>query len=216
MASRLLSFSALVPNVLRRATRPCAGAADASLVSRVRAEDPTAFREMFDRHAPAVWRFLGDLVDDSFADEGLQECFVRAFAGMGQLREDTRLQSWLYGIARNVALEHLRARRRDRPAGARELSLDSDDAQALFPPTDEALSPETLLLGRETEALMTKALARLSDDRRAALLMRVDGGLSYEEIAQAMSWTIPKVKNEIHRARMQLRADLLAMHGGGS
>lgn len=208
MASRLLSLSSLVPNVFRRTSAPLTGdGVDASLVARVRAEDPAAFRLMFDRHAPAVWRFLRDLVDEpAFADEALQETFVRAFSAMGQLREDARLLSWLYGIARNVALEHLRARRRDRPAGLNEVPDE----------LDEGPSPEALLLGRETETLMSKALSNLSDDRRAALLMRVDHGLGYEEIAQAMGWTLPKVKNEIHRARLQLRRDLLALQGGGA
>lgn len=205
--SRMLSLSAFVPNVLRRG-QSSGDASDAALVARVRDEDPDAFRELFDRHAPAVWRFLEDLVGDKvFADEGVQETFVRAFGAISELREDARLSSWLYGIARNVALEHLRARKRDRPPGATE--LEPEDAEGAHPP-----SPELLLLGRETETLMGRALQSLSADRRAALLMRVEHGLGYEEIASAMGWTLPKVKNEIHRARLQLRAELVRFHGG--
>lgn len=216
MASRLLSISSFVPNVFRRAAgAPALGdASDASLVEQVRSEDPAAFRVMFDKHAPAVWRFLKDLVDDpSFADEGVQETFVRAFGAIGQLREDARLSSWLYGIARNVALEHLRAKRRDRPPGANELEPDASGVSLFAAAADHTQSPELLLLGRETEALMSRALSMLSDDRRAALLMRVDHGLGYDEIAQAMGWSLPKVKNEIHRARLQLRAELERFHG---
>jgi RNA polymerase sigma-70 factor (ECF subfamily) len=56
--------------------------------------------------------------------------------------------------------------------------------------------------------MLEGALADLSEDRRAALLMRIDHGLGYGEIAAAMGWTLQKVKNEIHRARLQLRASL--------
>jgi RNA polymerase sigma-70 factor (ECF subfamily) len=52
------------------------------------------------------------------------------------------------------------------------------------------------------------ALADLSTERRAALLMRIDHDLGYGEIAEAMGWTLQKVKNEIHRARLQLRVRL--------
>lgn len=203
----MLSLSAFVPNVLRRGEPSPADVAGAALVARVREEDPEAFRELFDRHAPAVWRFLEDLVGDAaFADEGVQETFVRAFGAISGLRQDERLSSWLFGIARNVALEHLRAKKRDRPPGATELEL--DEAEGANPP-----SPELLLLGREAATLMGKALATLAVDRRAALLLRVEHGLGYEEIASAMGWTLPKVKNELHRARLQLRAELLRLHG---
>lgn len=210
MASRFFALAQWIPGISLRSDT-----SDAALVGRVRVQDPAAFRTLFDRHAPAVWRFLRDLVDDGgFADEGVQETFVRAYDKIAQLREDTRVQGWLFGIARNVAMEHLRSRRRDRPSGANPLPDESDDAQLLAHQRDDALSPETLLLGRETEVLMAKALANLSDDRRAALLLRVDHGLGYEEIASAMGWTLPKVKNELHRARLQLREDLVRFHGG--
>lgn len=190
---------------------------DASLTAGVRAQDPAAFRVLFDRHAPAVWRFLRDLVDDpTFVEEGLQETFVRAYDRIHQLREDGRMAPWLLGIARNVALEHLRAKKRDRPPGHNELSADTADALAWTTPGDDAQSPELLLIGRETESLVTRALARLTDDRRAALLLRVDHGLGYEEISQVLGWTLPKVKNEIHRARLQVREALASYERGAA
>lgn len=208
--SRLFTLSALIPGV---SAKP-AGNSDAALVARVRAQDTEAFRVLFSRHAPAVWRFVRDLMDDAvFADEGVQETFLRAWNHIHLLKDDTRLLGWLLGIARNVALEQLRARRRDRPRGSRELPNDAQQTESPFPQSDDALSPELLFLGRETEHLLGHALARLSDDRRAALLLRVDHGVGYEEIAATMGWTLPKVKNEIHRARLQLREALVQLQG---
>jgi RNA polymerase sigma-70 factor (ECF subfamily) len=62
-------------------------------------------------------------------------------------------------------------------------------------------SPENDLLGRETVAVVDRALAQLSEDRRAVLIPRLDHDLSYEEIAGLMNWPVSKVKSEIFRAR---------------
>jgi RNA polymerase sigma-70 factor, ECF subfamily len=56
--------------------------------------------------------------------------------------------------------------------------------------------------------MLDGAIADLTEERRAALLMRIDHGLGYSEIASAMGWSLQKVKNEIHRARLQLRRSL--------
>jgi len=173
---------------------------DEELLSRARAGDAEAFRVIFDREAPGVRRFLGDLLrDDSAADEGTQETFVRAHQKLGTLSQSSMLQGWLIGIARMVFMEHLRRKRRDRP----QLAAENEPVQI-----DRAPSPEAALLGAEADRVLEGALEQLSADRRAALLMRLDHGLGYGDIAEAMSWPLQKVKNEIHRARLQLRARL--------
>ena len=173
---------------------------DEGLLSRARAGDPEAFRVIFDRESPGVRRFLGDLLrDDAAADEGTQETFVRAHQRLGTLSEPGKLQGWLFGIARMVFLEHLRRKRRDVPP--------ADPVEELAPP-DAGPSPEAVLLSAESDRMLDGALKGLSEDRRSALLMRIDHGLGYGEIAEAMGWSLQKVKNEIHRARLQLRSHL--------
>jgi RNA polymerase sigma-70 factor (ECF subfamily) len=168
------------------------------LLSRARAGEGEAFRLIFDREAPGVRRFLGDLLrDDAAADEGTQETFVRAHQRLSTLSEAVKLQGWLMGIARMVFMEQLRRKRRDGPR------LDDEPVQI-----DRAPTPEAALLSGEADKVLLVALADLSTERRAALLMRIDHDLGYGEIAEAMGWTLQKVKNEIHRARLQLRARL--------
>lgn len=172
---------------------------DEELLSRAQAGDSEAFRVIFDRTAPGVRRFLGDLLrDDSAADEATQETFVRAHQRLKTLSEPGKLQSWLVGIARMVFMEHLRRKRRDGP------SLPEHEPVEV----DRAPSPEAALLSGEADRMLDGALEALSTDRRAALLMRIDHGLGYDEIAAAMGWPLQKVKNEIHRARLQLRERL--------
>jgi RNA polymerase sigma-70 factor (ECF subfamily) len=180
---------------------------DRELLLRAKAGNGKAFRVIFDREAPGVRRFLGDLLrDDAAADEGTQETFVRAHLRLTTLEEPEKLQSWLFGIARMVFLEHLRRKRRDAPM--------PEDAGPMR--VDSAPTPEAALLSGEADKVLDGALADLSAERRAALLMRLDHGLAYGDIATAMGWTLQKVKNEIHRARLQLRERLASYLEGAA
>ncbi len=182
---------------------------DEDLLSRARAGDAEAFRVIFDRESPGVRRFLGDLLrDDAAADEATQETFVRAHHRLGTVEQPGRVQGWLFGIARMVFLEHLRRKRRD--------GLPPPDPEVELAQVDHAPTPEAVLLSSEADRVLDGALADLSDERRAALLMRLDHGLGYGEIAAAMNWPLQKVKNEIHRARLQLRARLAGYLGEGA
>jgi RNA polymerase sigma-70 factor (ECF subfamily) len=161
--------------------------------------DARAFRRIYDEHAPPVYRFLRDLLRDAAAaEEATQETFVRAHAGWERLERDDRVLAWLFGIARNVAYEAMRARKRVIPMQESDLP----EPENVPAPPD----PESLLMGREADALLGEALALLSEERRAALLMAIDHGLPYGEIAEVMGWSLAKVKVEIHRARLVLRA----------
>src|SRR4051812_45990251 len=92
-------------------------AIDEPLVVRARTGDSAAFRALFERHSPGVRRYMGDLLRDAAAaDDATQETFVRAYDRLLSLREPGRVQTWLFGIARNVFLEQYRARKEERRA----------------------------------------------------------------------------------------------------
>lgn len=169
---------------------------EGSLVERARAGDRAALRAVYEEHAPRIHRFLRDLLfDRSAASDATQETFARAFARLPSLREADRLVPWLFGIARLVAMEHVKARRRERGVLVCEPEL-------------EITTPEDVLLGLEAQHVVGRALAGLSANRRAALLLRIDHRLAYEDIAEMLGWTVAKAKVEIHRARRVLRERL--------
>jgi RNA polymerase sigma-70 factor (ECF subfamily) len=171
------------------------------LVVRAQAGEAAAFQALFERHVVSVRRFLRDLLRDTdAADDATQESFTRAHAQLEKLK-DFGFKPWLLGIARNVAFEARRLRVHD--------SLDGDDDEGVPDAVIPSPDPEAALLDLELEKHFNSALSTLAPKRRAALLMRLDHGLSYEEIAQAFGWSIPTVKNEIHRARLKLRSALL-------
>ena len=174
---------------------------DEALVRRAQNGESAAFKALFERHVVAVRRFLRDLLrQGDHADDATQETFARAHAQLAKLTDRDRFKPWILGIGRNVAFEAMRVRQHD--------VLDDDDDStptAVIPSPD----PERVLLDAELEKHFTEAISTLSENRRAALLMRLDHGLAYEDIAAAFGWSIPTVKNEIHRARLKLRAHLL-------
>jgi RNA polymerase sigma-70 factor, ECF subfamily len=175
-------------------------ALDGALTARASGGDAGAFREIYERHAPSVFRFLLNLLGDrAAADEATQETFVRAHGRLKMMREGDKLLPWLFGIARNVCFETRRAfARRRHDAPEEELEQRGTDAP----------NPEALLLRREADELLSRALQHVPEERRAALLLQMDHGLPYAEIASILDWSVPKVKIEIHRARLKLRAEL--------
>jgi RNA polymerase sigma-70 factor (ECF subfamily) len=163
-------------------------------------------------HAAAIHRFLCDLLGDpASAADATQETFVRAFRRLHTLEDPSRPAPWLFGIARRVSLEQRRARRRRRQVLG-EAPLEPEEER---PGCGSPRSPEDELIGREALGVLRDALDRLSEDRCAALLLRLDHGMSYEDIARLLEWSLPKVKVEIHRARQVLRAALSKYEGGG-
>jgi RNA polymerase sigma-70 factor, ECF subfamily len=174
--------------------------------------DRAALEGMYPELAPRIHRFQSDLLGDhALASDATQETFVRAFRRVGELPAGTRLAAWVFGIARHVSLELRRARGR-----VRRVLVETADGCHADVPDRAARSPEAQLLDREAVHVVARALDRLSEDRRAALLLRLDHGLSYDEIAGLMTWSLAKTKVEIFRAREVLRATLEEYRGGAS
>jgi RNA polymerase sigma-70 factor (ECF subfamily) len=179
-------------------------------------DDATTRRELavlYQRHAPRVQRFLRDVLgDEALAWDATQETFARAFGHVAILKDSEKAAPWLFGVARNVSLELRRARfRAGRVIAQENGELEHAKAKA-------GACPEQEFLGREALRVIDAALLRLSEDRRAVLLLRLDHGLAYDEIADTMGWTLAKVKVEIFRAREVLRetmAEYESNDGGG-
>ena len=178
------------------------------LVARVRAGDEEAFRLIFDRYSRPILGFIFDMVGDrSLAEDLAQETFVRAYRGLQTLREETKLSTWLFGIARNCALEQLRTRRRD--AGNVEI-----DAEPAFELHDHARTPSGQLLDKELSGVIQRALQKLDEDKRTVFTLKVLQQRSYEEIAEITGFSVGKLKTDLHRARAEMRKRIGPYLGG--
>jgi RNA polymerase sigma-70 factor (ECF subfamily) len=178
------------------------------LVARVRSGDEEAFRLIFDRYSRPVLSFIYDMVGDrSLAEDLAQETFVRAYRGLDSLREESKLSTWLFAIAKNCAREQLRTRRRD------ESNVEID-AEPAFELHDHARTPSGALLDKELSGVITAALQKLDEDKRTVFTLKVLQQRSYEEIAEITGFSVGKLKTDLHRARAEMRRRIGPYLGG--
>lgn len=169
------------------------------LIARARRGDDEAFRLIFDRYARPIISFIYDMVGRrDLAEELTQETFVRAYKNLKALRDDAKLSTWLFGIAKNVARESLRYRHRE----ADKVGIDDDRVIEL---SDGKLPPDRELLDKELNGVIRDALGALDDDKRLVFTLKVFQQRSYEEIAEITGSSIPKLKTDLHRARAEMR-----------
>jgi RNA polymerase sigma-70 factor (ECF subfamily) len=181
----------------------------ADLVARVCQGDADAFRLIFERYSRPVISFIYDMVNDrALAEELAQETFVRAFRAIHTMRAETKLSTWLFGIARNVARESLRARTRANN------HVDLAD-KSIMDLSDNKAEPVAGLLSKELNALVRRSLAALDEDKRLVFTLKVLHQCSYEEIAMITGFSLAKLKTDLHRARAEMRKRISPYAGVG-
>jgi RNA polymerase sigma-70 factor, ECF subfamily len=181
----------------------------AELVTRVCEGDAEAFRLIFERYSRPVISFIFDMVNDrGLAEELTQETFVRAFRAIHTMRAETKLSTWLFGIARNVARESLRARIR----AGNHVDLGDKSVMDL---SDKKPVPVEGLLSKELNELIRRSLAALDEDKRLVFTLKVLHQYSYEEIAMITGFSLAKLKTDLHRARAEMRKRISPYAGVG-
>ncbi len=150
----------------------------------------TDFARLYREHAADVHRFAVYLSGDPpLADDLVSEAFVRVWTARERV-ELTTVRGYLFAIVRNLFLQHLRQERRRAP-------LDERIA-------DDQPDPEVRATDRSRLQTVLAALHALPEVDRAAVLMRANGELPYEEIAAALRISVTAAKVKVHRARLRL------------
>ncbi len=169
------------------------------LIARARRGEDEAFRLIFDRYGRPIISFIYDMVGRrDLAEELAQETFVRAYKNLKALRDDSKLSTWLFGIAKNVARESLRYKHRETD----KVAIDDDRVIEL---SDGKLPPDRQLLDKELNGVIRDALGALDEDKRLVFTLKIFQQRSYEEIAEITGSSIPKLKTDLHRARAEMR-----------
>ena len=176
---------------------------EAAIVRKVLGGDANAFETLVLEYEKNVYnialRMTGNSED---AADMTQEAFIKAYNSLQSFRGDSKFSVWLYRIVSNVCLDFLRSKNR-RPTVS--LSVEDDDGEdAQLDVADESQSPELLLDRKLTRDSVRRGLDSLPPDYRQILLLREIQGLSYDEIAQALSLEVGTVKSRIYRARKRL------------
>jgi RNA polymerase sigma factor (sigma-70 family) len=166
---------------------------DDRLIAMARAGNPGAFEAIVDRYQGRLLGFCRQMLHSTEdAEDVLQEVFVNAYRAMLADEREINLRPWLYRIARNRCLNHLR-----KPTADAQESMD-------MVPTVEAASTAEKVHNREEFRQLLTDVGKLPETQRSALLLREMDAMSYEEIAQAMETSVPSVKSLLVRARISL------------
>jgi len=169
---------------------------DERLALRCLLGEPAAFDELIARWHPGVWRYARRMAgSDDAADDVAQEVWLRVVRGLPRLDEPARIRAWIFGIARRVLMDRLRARYAT-PAMA-EVELDS---------IERPLAEDDDLRSRIGE--MEAALAALPVVERDVLALFYLDELSLVEVAAVAGVPVGTVKSRLFRARQLLRASM--------
>ena len=192
-----------MPPILELANLP-----DADVVSLAQQGRESAFRELVRRYERPVFSLVFRMVRDrETAEELAQETFIKVLNNIDRYQPQFKFSSWLFKIANNIAIDHLRKRQ------IVTISMDGSPhaataAEAEATSFDVAIRQESALEEMEARELgseIEKAIAKLRPEYRSCIMLRHVEGRSYEEIAATLDLPLGTVKTYIHRARIQLR-----------
>jgi RNA polymerase sigma-70 factor, ECF subfamily len=181
---------------------------DAQLVQLARQRDGAAFRTIMQRHNRRLYRMARSVVlNDSEAEDVVQEAYVRAFINLDQFRGESSLATWLSRIVLNEALGRLRHRRPIVDLG----TIENQPPSQIIPFPTPQLDPERTMAQRQIQSLVEQAIDELPEGFRIVLVARIIEEMSVEETAELFGLRAETVKTRLHRARALLK-DALKQH----
>jgi len=181
---------------------------DQQLVERVQRGDKAAFDLLVVKYQRKIFRLLSRLIRDTAEIEDVaQEAFVKAYRALPNFRGDSAFYTWLYRIAINTAKNYLVSQGRRAPTSTQ---ADVEDAET-FDDGDhlrDLNTPDSMLVTKQVGEAVNRAIDKLPEDLRTAIVLRELEGLSYEEIAESMQCPIGTVRSRIFRAREAIALEL--------
>ena len=175
---------------------PETGAPDGEIVRAVLAGDRERYAELVERYRDRYARYAARMLGSAdAAEDAVQDAFVRAFDQLGQCKEPDKFVGWFFLILRNRCFAE---RRRSKSSA----SLEAAEAVAAADRTDGHTE------SNEQRRALQLALLELTPDQREVFVLKHVEGLSYGEIAERLSTSVPSLKMRMHRAYDTLREQL--------
>jgi RNA polymerase sigma-70 factor (ECF subfamily) len=173
-------------------------------IARLRRGDLDALRVLLPQYQVRLYRFLLRLVREQAAAEDLfQQTWVRVMERIGKYDARYRFDAWLFSVARNLAIDHLRVKRGfslDDPGQSGEASVERL--------TSSGRDPLEQVLEHERAAILEEAMGNLPLIHREVLALRFEDGMSLEQIASVAGIPLSTVKSRLSRALQNLRAEV--------
>jgi RNA polymerase sigma-70 factor (ECF subfamily) len=191
---------------LKSATAP---SADAELVVRALAGREDGFEELVRRYQRPIVAYVYRMVGDyDTALDLAQEVFIKVYNSLGRYRPEFKFSTWIYRIAHNASIDHLR---RAGNLRTEEMEIEGEGGSTFEKPiASKALTPEQETERGERRAEIEEVVRQLAPAYRELIVLRHSHDLSYDEIAEVTGLPLGTVKNRIFRAREAMRELLVA------
>ena len=173
---------------------------DSRLIKGALAGDDTAYSHLMHKYHDAIFSFIFRMVHDHEQVEDLtQEAFIKAFSSLKNFNEEFAFSTWLYKIATNNCIDHIR--RRKLQMYSIDKPIESKDSDYTFELPDDSYEADKELISDQRALFLQEAIDQLPEKYRRVILLRHSEERSYEEIAKMLRIPIGTVKAHIFRAR---------------
>ena len=184
---------------------PSVREADRELVEAILAGDAGAYRGIVERYQARVYRMLCGMVrDPEEAHDLTQEAFIKAYKNLDRFRLESSFYTWLYRIATNVGIDHIRRRKKRQHSEFDEAVATRDSAGGIDPMHGRD-DPGKNLERKQLKDRIFDAMDELSPEHRQIILLREVEGFSYQEIAETMEIPEGTVMSRLFYARRKLQ-----------
>ena len=178
---------------------------DEELCRKIAERDGAAFELMVDRHQGRAYRLASSILgNEADARDVSQDAFIRLYESAGQFDGRSRFSTWFYRILVNLCIDHQRKNRWWKRMAPLASPGDDPDQRAFDPPSSEA-GPDDEAMLKQSISRLRPALAKLSPQQRAAVLLQTQEGFTSREIGDVLKCSEATARVHVHRGIAQLR-----------
>jgi RNA polymerase sigma-70 factor (ECF subfamily) len=191
---------------------------DAELVADALRGAQEAFREIVVRFERPVYSLIARMVQDPGTAEDLaQEVFIKAFRRLDTYDPERKFSSWLFKIAHNTTIDHLRRNVPETVSleGGKERDEEGRGGLAAVLSDESVENPSAAAERKDMARSLERAISRLRPEYREVVVLFYIEGASYQEICETMGLPLGTVKTNLHRARKELAGEMAALGWGG-
>lgn len=182
---------------------------DKELIKAIKNNDQQAFKQLVENNQQLVVNicngFLHNITD---AEDIAQEVFIEIFLSVNKFREDAKLSTWLYRIAVNKSLNHIRNNKKHKLLNSIDNISSSDKKTENDLPDNNASQPEKIIEDKEQSAILNYSINTLAKNQKIAFTLNKYDDLSYKQISEIMGVSLSSVESLMHRAKKNLQKKL--------
>jgi RNA polymerase sigma-70 factor, ECF subfamily len=185
------------------------GLSDAQMMLRVKAGDDSAFEYLVQKYRRPMLNFMYRMAHNSAAAEDMaQEVFLRVYRSRENYEASAKFTTWLYRIASNLAVNHARDTRHERPENTVSLDEPDQNTGLTMDVADDSLTAEEAIVRRQRLAAIRQRVQALPERQRVAVIMHKYQEMDYRQIAEILKLSESAIKSLLFRAYETLRGQL--------